>query len=188
MGGTNQFGTNTCHHNKKLNWILNHLQLFWDFPKSLINEYSDKVSKRIFVWNGYVGPLSGGIHRWTENDVNSLSTLSNTNGPCVFFFLLRVRSTIRFFIIYNLNVGSRSRGVTPQDPHNLVLFGWLAVDGIPSNNSKEKRRAYMIYYWVRRERGVPSVSSLSQGKALSAHTNWWSSTMLESDMLGNTQT
>ena len=41
MGGTNQLGTNTCHHNKKLNQILNHLHLFWDFPKSLINEYSD---------------------------------------------------------------------------------------------------------------------------------------------------
>ena len=41
MGGTNQFGTNTYHHNKKLNWILKHLQLFWDFPKSLVNEYSD---------------------------------------------------------------------------------------------------------------------------------------------------
>ena len=41
MGGTNQFGTNTCHHNKKLDQILNHLHLFGDFPKSPINEYSD---------------------------------------------------------------------------------------------------------------------------------------------------
>ena len=41
MGGINQFGTNTCHHNKKLDQILNHLHLFWDFPKSPINEYSD---------------------------------------------------------------------------------------------------------------------------------------------------
>ena len=44
VGGTNQFGTNTCHHNKKLDQILNHLQLFWDFPKSPINEYSDLIS------------------------------------------------------------------------------------------------------------------------------------------------
>ena len=41
MGGTNQFDTNTCHHNKKLDQILNHLQLFRDFSKSPINEYSD---------------------------------------------------------------------------------------------------------------------------------------------------
>ena len=45
MGGINQFDTNTCHHNKKLNQISNHLHLFWDFPKSLINEYSDKDKK-----------------------------------------------------------------------------------------------------------------------------------------------
>jgi hypothetical protein len=42
MGGLNQFGTNTCHHNKILSHIVNHLNLFWDFPKSLINESSDK--------------------------------------------------------------------------------------------------------------------------------------------------
>ena len=40
MGGTNQFGTNTCAHNKKLNHVLNHVHLFLDFPKSIINEYS----------------------------------------------------------------------------------------------------------------------------------------------------
>ena len=40
MGGTNQFGINTCHHNNKLDQILNHLHLVWDFPKSPINEYS----------------------------------------------------------------------------------------------------------------------------------------------------
>jgi hypothetical protein len=41
VGDTNQFDTNTCHHNKKLDWILDHLHLFWDFPKSPINEYND---------------------------------------------------------------------------------------------------------------------------------------------------
>jgi hypothetical protein len=44
VGNTNQFGTNTtCHHNNKLDQILNHLHLFWDFPKSPINEYSDWI-------------------------------------------------------------------------------------------------------------------------------------------------
>ena len=43
MDDTNQYGTNTCHHNKKLNQILNHLHLFGDFPKSLINEYCDYI-------------------------------------------------------------------------------------------------------------------------------------------------
>ena len=38
VGGTNQFGINTRHHNKKLDQILNHLHLFWDFPKFPINE------------------------------------------------------------------------------------------------------------------------------------------------------
>ena len=42
MDGSNQIDTNTCHHNKKLFQILNHSHLFWDFPKSLINEYSFK--------------------------------------------------------------------------------------------------------------------------------------------------
>ena len=41
MGGTNRIGTNTCHHNKKLNQRLDYLHLFWDLSKSLINEYSD---------------------------------------------------------------------------------------------------------------------------------------------------
>jgi hypothetical protein len=41
VDGTSQFDTNTCHHNKKLDQILNHLHLFWDFPKSPIKEYSD---------------------------------------------------------------------------------------------------------------------------------------------------
>ena len=41
MGDTNQFCTNRCHHNKKLNQIFTHLHLFWNFPKSLINEQSD---------------------------------------------------------------------------------------------------------------------------------------------------
>ena len=49
MGNTNQFGTNTCHCNKKLNQILNYLQLFWDFPKSLINEYSDGSASPEFI-------------------------------------------------------------------------------------------------------------------------------------------
>ena len=43
MGGTNRIGTNTCHHNKKLNQRLDYLHLFWDLSKSLINEYSDVI-------------------------------------------------------------------------------------------------------------------------------------------------
>ena len=43
MGNTNQFGINTCHHNNKLDMILNQLHLFRDFPNSPINEYSDKT-------------------------------------------------------------------------------------------------------------------------------------------------
>ena len=31
MGNTNQFSTNESHYIKKLNYILNHLHLFWDF-------------------------------------------------------------------------------------------------------------------------------------------------------------
>ena len=50
MGGPNQFGTNTCHHSNKLDQILFHLQLFWDFPKSPINEYSDSFSLRQ-IWS-----------------------------------------------------------------------------------------------------------------------------------------
>ena len=30
MDGINQIVTNTCHHNKNLNYILNHLHWFWD--------------------------------------------------------------------------------------------------------------------------------------------------------------
>ena len=41
MGGTNQFDTNTCHLNKKLDHILKHLHLFRNFPKSPIIKYSD---------------------------------------------------------------------------------------------------------------------------------------------------
>ena len=41
VGGTNQFGTNTCNHNKKMDLILDHLHLYQDFSKSPINEYSD---------------------------------------------------------------------------------------------------------------------------------------------------
>ena len=41
MGGTNQCGINTCHHNNKLDQILNHLHLIRNSPKSPINEYSD---------------------------------------------------------------------------------------------------------------------------------------------------
>ena len=51
MGGTNQFDTNKCHQNKTLDQILNHLHLFWDFPKSLINEYNDKFGDRLHVFN-----------------------------------------------------------------------------------------------------------------------------------------
>ena len=43
MGDTNQFGTNTCHHNKKSNQTLNYLHLFRGFPKPLINKYSDDL-------------------------------------------------------------------------------------------------------------------------------------------------
>ena len=43
-GDTNQFDKNTYHHNEKLDHVLNHLHLFWDFPKSPINKYSDKGS------------------------------------------------------------------------------------------------------------------------------------------------
>ena len=49
MGGTNQFDTNICHQNKKLDQILNHLHLFLDFPKCLINEYND-----IYAWSNNV--------------------------------------------------------------------------------------------------------------------------------------
>ena len=45
MGNTNQFGTNKRNDIKKLNYILNHVHLFWDFPKSPINEYSDKMNQ-----------------------------------------------------------------------------------------------------------------------------------------------
>ena len=41
MGGTDQFGTNTCQHNKNMSQILNHLHLFWESLNSLINEYND---------------------------------------------------------------------------------------------------------------------------------------------------
>ena len=41
MDNSNQTVTNTRHHDKKSSQILNHLHLFGDFPKSLINEYSD---------------------------------------------------------------------------------------------------------------------------------------------------
>ena len=37
-----QFNINTCHYNKKLDWILNHLHLIWDIWKFPINEYSDE--------------------------------------------------------------------------------------------------------------------------------------------------
>ena len=49
MGGANQFGTNTCHHNNKLDQILNHLHLFWDFSKSMINEYNDNCESPIIL-------------------------------------------------------------------------------------------------------------------------------------------
>ena len=49
MCGTNQIGTNTCHHNKKSNWILNHSHLYWNFEKSLINEYSDQADDRYIM-------------------------------------------------------------------------------------------------------------------------------------------
>ena len=39
MGNINQIDTNTCHHNTKLDEILNHLHLIWDIQKSPINEY-----------------------------------------------------------------------------------------------------------------------------------------------------
>ena len=41
MDGINQFGTNTCQHNKKLNQISSLMYLFWDFPKSMINKDND---------------------------------------------------------------------------------------------------------------------------------------------------
>jgi hypothetical protein len=51
MSGTNQFDINTCHHNNKLDQILNHLHLFGNFSKSPINEYSDQV---IIIWSDVV--------------------------------------------------------------------------------------------------------------------------------------
>ena len=60
MGGTNQFGTNTWHHNKKLKQMLNQLHLFWDFPKSLINKYSDKSYQ--------VYKTKRGAHAWGAHD------------------------------------------------------------------------------------------------------------------------
>ena len=45
MGGTNKFGKNIGHHNKKLDQISNHVHFIWDFPKSQINEYNDRGSK-----------------------------------------------------------------------------------------------------------------------------------------------
>ena len=68
MGGTDQLGTNTWHHNKKLNYLLNNLHLFWDFPKSLINEYGDTIvselQHRISNSNKNIQKIPH-VHLWT---------------------------------------------------------------------------------------------------------------------------
>jgi len=66
MSSTNQFDINTCHHNNKLDKILNHLHLFWDFPKSPINEYMVIIAIVDFVLfrsvMGYTNPLLSCLH------------------------------------------------------------------------------------------------------------------------------
>ena len=78
VGITNQFGTNTCHHNKKLDQILSHLHIIWDFPESPINEYSGKCMevqqpetmalhilvghKNVVIWSLFVD-----LHETTSN-------------------------------------------------------------------------------------------------------------------------
>ena len=94
IGNTNQFGTNTCHHNKKLNYIINHLHLFWDFLKSLINEYNDIIDKN----KNDVGTLAQILlnlivaikthkheililkHYWNQNWLHATSTTTNWMG------------------------------------------------------------------------------------------------------------
>ena len=51
MDNTNQFDTNTCHHNREIELDNNQtLHLFWDFPKSLINEHSDESFVQVWTY------------------------------------------------------------------------------------------------------------------------------------------
>ena len=91
VDGTNQFDTNTCHNNKKLDQILNHLHLFWDFPKSPINEYSDLTfMRRILGKRKKMAPvgimISAGLNSNNimnsvsiYNDISLISSNSNEN-------------------------------------------------------------------------------------------------------------
>ena len=79
MGVTNQFGINTCHHNKKLNQILNHLHLFWHFPKSLINKYM-----RYSIWALNI------VGKWPHAQVEFVNQLTLTT--CFISYNKRVLS------------------------------------------------------------------------------------------------
>ena len=75
MGVTNQFGINTCHHNKKLN----RLHLFWHFPKSLINKYM-----RYSIWALNI------VRKWPHAQVEFVNQLTLTT--CFISYNKRVLS------------------------------------------------------------------------------------------------
>ena len=96
MGSTNQFGTNTCHYIKKLNMMLNHFHLFWDFPKPLINEYSDKSSE-CFLWVSIQPPWSSLVLlcMFCDGDVGIRECLCNLCGCDGLTFLVSWSSPVR---------------------------------------------------------------------------------------------